>query len=132
VRTCPECNTQHAEDVASCPDVAPLLGALGALATGTTTVAGAPHLRLKESDRIAATVALVRAVGGEAEPLADGFRVAGGRALCGGTVSAAGDHRVAMAAGVLALSVPGVTVAGWEAVRKSYPRFFDDLAALTE
>ena len=40
--------------------------------------------------------------------------------------------RVAMAAGVLALSVPGVTVTGAEAVRKSYPAYFEDLAALTE
>jgi 3-phosphoshikimate 1-carboxyvinyltransferase len=119
-------------DLASCPDLAPVLGALGALAEGTTVVAGAPHLRLKESDRIAATVALVRDLGGEATPEPDGFRVQGGRKLRGVPVSAAGDHRVAMAAGVLALSVPGVTVTGAEAVRKSYPRFFEDLAALTE
>jgi len=119
-------------DLASCPDLAPLLGAMGALADGATVVAGAPHLRLKESDRIAATVDLVRALGGEADAEPDGFRVRGGRPLRGATVSAAGDHRVAMAAGVLALSVPGVTVAGAEAIRKSYPRFFEDLASLTE
>ncbi len=119
-------------DLASCPDLAPLLGAMGALAQGTTVVAGAPHLRLKESDRIAATVSLLRALGGEAEAEPDGFRVRGGLKLVGGPVAAAGDHRVAMAAGVLALSVPGVTVAGAEAVRKSYPRFFEDLAGLTE
>jgi 3-phosphoshikimate 1-carboxyvinyltransferase len=119
-------------DVASCPDLAPLLGVLGALADGETVVTGAPHLAHKESDRIESTVALLRAVGGEAAPLEDGFRVAGGRALRGATVSAAGDHRIAMAAGVLALSVPGVTVAGAEAVRKSYPAFFDVLDSLTE
>lgn len=119
-------------DLASCPDLAPLVGAMGALAEGTTVVAGAPHLRHKESDRIAATVALLRALGGEADAEPDGFRVRGGLPLRGGPVSAAGDHRIAMAAGVLALSVPGVTVAGAEAVRKSYPRFFEDLAALTE
>jgi 3-phosphoshikimate 1-carboxyvinyltransferase len=76
-------------------------------------------------------VALIRALGGEAEPLEDGFRVQGGRPLRGGTVSSAGDHRIAMAAGVLALSVPGVTVSGSEAVRKSYPRYFEDLESLT-
>jgi len=119
-------------DVANSPDLAPLLGALGALAAGETVVRGAPHLRHKESDRIASTVALVRALGGEAEPLEDGFRVRGGRPLHGARLDAAGDHRVAMAAGVLALSVPGVTVAGAEAVRKSYPRFFQDLDSLTE
>jgi 3-phosphoshikimate 1-carboxyvinyltransferase len=119
-------------DLASCPDLAPVLGAMGALAKGTTVVAGAPHLRLKESDRIAAVVDLVRALGGDAAPEPDGFRVRGGLPLSGTVVSARGDHRVAMAAGVLALSVPGVTVAGAEAVRKSYPRYFEDLAALTE
>jgi 3-phosphoshikimate 1-carboxyvinyltransferase len=119
-------------DVAACPDLAPLLGALGALAGGTTVVSGAPHLRHKESDRIETTVELVRALGGEAEPLPDGFRVQGGLPLRAATVAARGDHRIAMAAAVLALSVRGVTVAGAEAVRKSYPRFFEDLDALTE
>lgn len=119
-------------DLASCPDLAPVLGAMGALAGGTTVVSGAPHLRLKESDRIDATVSLLRELGGEAEELPDGFRVRGGLSLHGAVVSAHGDHRVAMAAGVLALSVPGVTVTGAEAVRKSYPAYFEDLAALTE
>jgi len=119
-------------DVSNCPDLAPLLGALGALADGETVVTGAPHLVHKESDRIASTVALIRALGGEAEPLADGFRVRGGRPLHGGPVSSAGDHRIAMAAGALALSIPGVTVSGSEAVRKSYPRYFEDLDSLTE
>lgn len=119
-------------DVSNCPDLAPLLGALGALAEGETVVTGAPHLVHKESDRIESTVALVRALGGEAEPLEDGFRVQGGVPLRGATVSSAGDHRIAMAAGALALSVPGVTVSGSEAVRKSYPRFFEDLESLTE
>jgi len=118
-------------DVSNSPDLAPLLGALGALAEGETVVTGAPHLVHKESDRIASTVAMVRALGGEAEPLEDGFRIQGGRPLRGGTISAAGDHRIAMAAGVLALSVPGVTVSGSEAVRKSYPRYFEDLESLT-
>jgi 3-phosphoshikimate 1-carboxyvinyltransferase len=118
-------------DVSNCPDLAPLLGALGALAEGETVITGAPHLVHKESDRIASTVAMIRALGGEAEPLEDGLRVQGGRTLRGGTVSSAGDHRIAMAAGVLALSVPGVTVSGSEAVRKSYPRYFEDLESLT-
>jgi 3-phosphoshikimate 1-carboxyvinyltransferase len=119
-------------DISNCPDLAPLLGVLGALSEGETVVSGAPHLKYKESDRIASTVALIRALGGDAEPGEDGFRVRGGRPLRKATLSSAGDHRVAMAAGVLALSVPGVTVTGAEAVGKSYPGFFSDLASLTE
>ena len=119
-------------NIANCPDLAPVLGVLAALAEGETIVTGAPHLRDKESDRIASTVGLIRAVGGEAEPMDEGFRVKGGRPLRGTRLSSSGDHRIAMAAGVLALSVPGVTVTDAEAVRKSYPRFFEDLEALTE
>jgi len=119
-------------DVADCPDLAPLLAALGALAHGTTEIVGAPHLVHKESDRIARSVAMVRAVGGAAEPLPDGIRVEGGGGLRGGVVDAAGDHRIAMAGAVLALCIDGVTVAGSESVAKSYPAFFADLQSVTE
>jgi len=119
-------------DVGNCPDLAPLLGVLGALAEGETVVRGAPHLKHKESDRIEALVSILRAVGGEAEARPDGFAVRGGKGLHGAVLSSYGDHRMAMAAAVLALRVPGVTVTGSDAVKKSYPAFFDDLASLTE
>ena len=119
-------------DLADCPDLAPLLAVLGALATGTTVVCGAPHLAHKESDRIERTVKMIRQLGGEAEAHEDGFTVSGARPLTGSNLSSANDHRIAMAAGVLALTVPGVTVLGAEAVEKSYPGFFEDLKSLTE
>jgi len=119
-------------DVATCPDLGPILGGLGALAQGETRVFGAPHLVHKESDRIARTVELIRSLGGEAEPLSDGFVVQGGRTLRGTVVDGSGDHRIAMAAALLALCTPGVTVAGSESVAKSYPGFFADLDSLTE
>jgi 3-phosphoshikimate 1-carboxyvinyltransferase len=119
-------------DVSNCPDLAPLLGALGTMAEGESVVTGAPHLVHKESNRITSTVNMIRSLGGHATPLDDGFSVRGGGELSAAPISSAGDHRIAMAAAVLALSVPGVTVTGAEAVRKSYPGFFDDLEALTE
>ncbi|MHC4955473.1 MAG: 3-phosphoshikimate 1-carboxyvinyltransferase, partial [Planctomycetota bacterium] len=119
-------------NVGNCPDLAPLLAVMGALSEGETVVSGAPHLVHKEADRIAAVVDLIRTVGGTAHARPDGFIIEGGKPLRGGIVSSHGDHRIAMAAGVLALRVPGVTVAGSEAVKKSYPAFFDDLASLTE
>lgn len=119
-------------DLASSPDLAPLFGVLGARADGETAVTGAPQLRHKESDRINSTVELIRALGGDATARDDGFTVTGGIPLKGRPVASSGDHRIAMAAGVLALSVPGVTVTGAEAVQKSYPGFFADLDALTE
>ncbi len=118
-------------DLSNCSDLAPLFGVLGALSDGVTTIIGAPHLVHKESNRIEATVEMIRALGGDAAARPDGFEVRGGLPLKGTTVSACGDHRIAMAAGVLALSVPGVTVADAEAVSKSYPTFFEDLERLT-
>jgi 3-phosphoshikimate 1-carboxyvinyltransferase len=115
-------------DLRASPDLAPLVAALAAGADGETRVVHAPHLRLKESDRIAACVAAVKALHGDATEAADGF-VVRGRALAGGVVDVAGDHRLALAFGVLGLSVSGVVLAGAEAVTKSYPGFFAELAA---
>ena len=112
-------------DLRGSPDLAPLVAALAAGAAGETRVVGAPHLRLKESDRIASVVSAVRAIGGDAEECEDGFVVRGvgaGR-LTGGIVDAAGDHRLVLAFGALGLAVPGVSVRGAEAVGKSYPAF---------
>ena len=118
-------------DLGSCPDLAPLIGVLGAMAEGETRVTNAPHLVYKESDRIQTTTHLVRSLGGDAEPRPDGFIVRGGAALQGGRVSSEGDHRIAMAAAILGLAAGGLTVTGAEAVAKSYPDFFEDLEALT-
>ena len=120
-------------DLRDAPDLAPLVAALGAAAEGGTRVTGAPHLRDKESDRVATVVAAVRAVGGEATPTDDGFEVLGrAGALRGGRVAVAGDHRIALAFGVLGLAVPGVVLDGVEAVSKSYPGFPEALAAAAD
>ena len=116
-------------DLRDAPDLAPLVAALAAGAEGETRVVGAPHLRDKESDRIATAVAAVVALGGDAEGTADGF-VVRGRALRGGNVAVAGDHRLALAFGVLGLVVPGVALVGVEAVAKSYPGFSAVLRAV--
>jgi 3-phosphoshikimate 1-carboxyvinyltransferase len=113
-------------DLRHAPDLAPLVGALGALAEGETRVVGAPQLRLKESDRVATVVAAARAIGAEAEPRPDGF-VVRGPARRGGVVDAAGDHRVVLAFAVAGLVVP-VAIRGARAVAKSWPGFPDALA----
>jgi 3-phosphoshikimate 1-carboxyvinyltransferase len=109
------------------------LPALAALAThgGGLTVTGAGELRVKESDRITALAAGLRALGAEVEELADGFRVDGGRPLAGGIADAAGDHRLAMAFAVAALGARGdCVIRGAEAVAVSYPGFFEPLERL--
>jgi 3-phosphoshikimate 1-carboxyvinyltransferase len=112
-------------------DELPLVALLAAAADGETVVAGAGELRLKESDRVAAAVRLVRSLGGTAEEGEDGFVVRGGRPLHGGEVDAGGDHRVAMAAAVGAVVAGGeVRVGGFEAVAVSWPGFGEALEAL--
>jgi 3-phosphoshikimate 1-carboxyvinyltransferase len=112
------------------PDLAPLVGALGCVATGTTRVRGAAHLRIKESDRIATVVAAARALGCEARELPDGFEI-DGPAKHGGLIVTHHDHRIAMAFAVAGLAVPGVVIDDPACVAKSYPGFWDDLARLT-
>ena len=119
------------EEVPSMIDELPLVGVLGAMATGTTVVRGAAELRAKESDRIAALVGALRALGVRAEERDDGFEVRGDGRLPGGTMASAGDHRLAMVGAVAGLaSLDGVGVEGFEAVAVSYPGFARDLADL--
>ncbi|NQV05326.1 3-phosphoshikimate 1-carboxyvinyltransferase, partial [bacterium] len=111
-------------------DELPLVAVLGAFATGNTVVSDAGELRVKETDRIASSVALVRGIGGVAEPTWDGFVVLGGHPG-GGSVDASGDHRIAMAAGVAASATPsGVTVHGANSAGVSWPGFYEALEDL--
>jgi 3-phosphoshikimate 1-carboxyvinyltransferase len=117
------------EQVPAMIDELPLLACLGAVSAGETVVRGAAELRVKESDRIAAVVANLRAIGADAEELTDGLIVRGGRSSLGGLVRTHGDHRLAMAFGVLGvLSGRGITVDDPDCVSVSYPGFWTDLA----
>ncbi len=119
------------EEVPSMIDELPLVGVLGAMATGTTVVRGAAELRVKESDRIATVVGALRALGADARELEDGFEVTGSGRLAGGAMESSGDHRLAMLGAVAGLvSEQGVVVGGFDAVAVSYPRFARDLAGL--
>ena len=118
-------------DARDIPDLVPVLAALAATIPGTTTITGAARLRLKESDRLATTAATLNALGGEVEVTDDGLIIQGKAHLLGGTVDAAGDHRIAMAAAVAACACSEpVIVTGAQAVEKSYPTFWRDLRAL--
>jgi 3-phosphoshikimate 1-carboxyvinyltransferase len=116
------------------PGVIDELPALAAMAThaGEITVTGAAELRVKESDRISALVAGLRALGADADELPDGFHVRARRPLQGGVADAAGDHRLAMAFAVAALGATGpTTILGASAVDISYPGFFEVLGSIT-
>lgn len=118
------------EEVPELIDELPVLAALGTFG-GSVTVSGAGELRLKESDRIAALVAGLRAMGADADERPDGFQIRSGLPLTGGTVHACGDHRLAMAFAIAALGASGPTqIDGADAVAVSYPSFFADLDRL--
>lgn len=117
------------EEVPSLIDELPLVACLAARAEGDTEIRGAAELRVKESDRISAVVANLRALGVEAEELPDGMRIRGGTAPLSGRVATHGDHRLAMAFGVLG-ALPGnhVEIDDRGCVSVSYPDFWSDLA----
>ncbi|MGH2979152.1 MAG: 3-phosphoshikimate 1-carboxyvinyltransferase [Solirubrobacterales bacterium] len=119
------------EEVPLTIDELPLVALLGAFAEGTTIVRGAQELRRKESDRVTTVVDGLRGLGARIEAAPDGFVVAGGGELQGGTIDARGDHRIAMLGAVAGMvSRAGVEVEGFEAAAVSYPTFADDLRRL--
>ena len=121
-------------DLADCPDLGPVLMVLGLLCEGTTVIRNAERLRLKESDRIAAMEAELRACGGVLESDGGTITVHG----CAGLLHAPAaplhghnDHRVVMSLAVLAAAAGlPLTVDDAEAIQKSWPGFFADAAPL--
>ena len=117
-----------ADDVPALIDELPLLACMAAGAGVELEITGAEELRVKESDRIRTVVQNLVGVGARAEELPDGLRVRAEKKQLSGTVDSHGDHRIAMAFGVLG-GVRGnrIEVRDSQAVAVSYPRFWDDL-----
>ena len=121
-------------DLADCPDLGPVLMVLGLLCKGITVIRNAERLRLKESDRIAAMEAELRACGGVLESDGGTITVHG----CAERLHAPAaplhghnDHRVVMSLAVLAAAAAlPLTVDDAEAIQKSWPGFFADAAPL--
>ncbi|HEX6719776.1 MAG TPA: 3-phosphoshikimate 1-carboxyvinyltransferase [Pyrinomonadaceae bacterium] len=112
-------------------DELPLLAVVGSQIAGGIRIQDAAELRLKESDRLAATAANLRAMGAKVEEFDDGLSVSGPTQLRGASIDSHGDHRIAMAFAVAALVAKGDTeIAGAECVRISFPEFFDLLESL--
>lgn len=119
-------------DLADCPDLGPVLIALGCFCNGPTTIRNAGRLRIKESDRINAMQQELGKMGGKVQVIGDTITVPGSvlrapeQPLYGHN-----DHRIVMALTVAALAagVPA-TIRGAEAVRKSWPHFFDVMRSL--
>jgi 3-phosphoshikimate 1-carboxyvinyltransferase len=124
--------TVAAADVPSMVDELPLLACLATRADGETSITGANELRVKESDRITAVVSNLRAIGADAEELPDGMLVRGSDRPLKGRIITHGDHRLAMAFGILgALGENEIDVDDRDCVNVSYPGFWADLARVT-
>ena len=118
-------------DAKDIPDLVPVLSVLMCAAKGKSVIKNAERLRFKESDRLASTSAMIKALGGEIVVTDDGLEIFGKGFLEGGTVDTVNDHRIAMSAATAAGICRGtVTVPDAECADKSYPGFFDDLEAM--
>ncbi|MFC1660319.1 3-phosphoshikimate 1-carboxyvinyltransferase [Gemmatimonadota bacterium] len=113
-------------------DEVPILAVGAARAQGVTRITGARELRVKETDRIHALVQNLRGLGIEVEELDDGLEIQGSDAPLRGRIDSFGDHRIAMAFGVLG-ALPGndIEVVGEDVVEVSFPGFWELLASVT-
>jgi 3-phosphoshikimate 1-carboxyvinyltransferase len=120
-------------DSAALIDEIPVLAAIAPYTLQGIEVRDAKELRVKESDRIAAVAANLRAMGASVEERDDGLRIPGGQTLRGVELDSFGDHRIAMAFAVAALRADGETlIRGAESAAISYPAFFSTLEEVTQ
>ena len=118
-------------DVSQIPDLVPVLSIVAGLADGTTVFENAERLRVKESDRIATTKALLSVLGAEMTVAEENgmtnLYIEGIKEYKGGCIDGAGDHRIVMAAAVASVrATKEILIRGPQAVNKSYPGFFED------
>lgn len=115
-------------------DELPLLAVVASQVSGGLEIRDAKELRFKETDRIAATVKNLRAMGvDDVEEYEDGLAVGGPARLRGALIESQGDHRIAMAFTVAALLADGESeISGAECVGVSFPEFFELLDSVVE
>lgn len=113
-------------DMGDMPDVVPTLAVVAAFAHGKTVINNIAHLRIKECDRLTATLTELSKMGARVEE-GDDFMVIhgdGGACLHGAEIETYNDHRMAMSFAVAGLRVPGVKITGESCVAKSFPDFW--------
>ncbi len=116
-------------DMGDMPDMVPTLAVLAAFRPGRTEIRNVAHLRIKESNRIAALVSELHRTGSGAEELPDGLVIRGGR-LQGAEIETYNDHRIAMSFAIAGLAVPGIRIKNPGCVKKSFPGFWEELEKL--
>lgn len=114
---------------ADIPDLVPILSVVAAVKHGAVFT-DIQRLRIKESDRVASTIAMLEALGGKAAATEDTLQVFPCR-FTDGTVDACNDHRIAMAAAIAStICSEEVTILGADCVKKSYPGFWEEFTRL--
>lgn len=114
-------------DASQIPDLVPALSVCAAFASGNTNIINAARLRIKESDRIKTTAALLNSLGAKVSELPDGLQIMGVKKLLGGRCDGCNDHRIVMSAAVCAAcSSSPVECTDAYSINKSYPDFFKD------
>lgn len=118
-------------DVSQCPDIGPILAVLGSLSEGETRIINAARLRIKECDRITATVSELSKLGADIREEGDSIIIQGKPMLKGTVTDSWNDHRIAMSMAVASIRCEGeVTVNNSTCVKKSYPGFWKDFAKM--
>lgn len=126
-------HTLRGEGIAGLIDELPMLAVVGSQLPCGLEIRDAAELRVKESDRIRATIENLRRMGAEVEEHADGMTVRGGAKLKGARLESYGDHRIAMAFSVAALAADGESeIVGADCVAVSFPEFYETLESIIE
>jgi 3-phosphoshikimate 1-carboxyvinyltransferase len=116
-------------DMGDMPDMVPTVGILSAFRKGRTGIVNVAHLRIKESNRLAAMCAELNRIGIAAHELPDGLVVEGGPTHAA-AIETYNDHRIAMSFAVAGLMTPGIEIADKKCVDKSFPDFWKELAKI--
>jgi 3-phosphoshikimate 1-carboxyvinyltransferase len=116
-------------DLHDVPDMVPALAVVSAFRKARTVLKNIAHLRIKESDRIAALTNELRKIGSKVEEKTDEMIIQG-MASVGAEIECYSDHRIAMSFAIAGLAIDGIVIKDPECVAKSFPDFWEKLASL--
>lgn len=123
----------HATDIdgSQCPDIIPIVALACALSQGTSTISHIERLRIKECDRLSATVEVINKLGGQVQELEAAMKITGVSQFKGGNVSTYNDHRMAMMEAIASsMCEECIEIDNPECVKKSYPSFWEHFEKL--
>ncbi len=116
-------------DISQTPDLFVILTLVLSQKCDKSVITNIKRLRLKESDRVQSTYEMLKSLGIECEVKEDEFVIYKSKAKSA-VVNSFDDHRIVMTAAIASMLVDEIEITGWEAVKKSYPSFFDDMERL--